>query len=213
MKLKAILYDLDGTIIDSIALHREAWVFAANKFGINLKPQTLIDIRGMEGSKAARLIAETYCLSSKEKERIILKIKRDYLAKSYDQVKVFPGFLETADILQKSGLQVLICTTMTKKFVKMIPQLKSFTKKIVWREMYDQAKPSAQPLLKTAAIAQVDPAGCAYIGDTYNDYLSAKSAGMEFFYFNPPESESDPRLKRISATIKKHSDIIKKMQK
>ena len=185
MKFKAVFYDLDGTIIDSIALHREAWNFAANQFGINLKPRTLIELKGTEGNEVARLIMREYGLSNKKNEEKILKIKRDYLAKNYDQAKIFQGFFETVEELQKMGLIISICTTMTERFVKMIAQLKSFENNIVWREMYDFAKPAAEPLLVTAAKAQIIPSDCAYVGDTYNDYLSAKAAGMEFFYFNP----------------------------
>jgi phosphoglycolate phosphatase len=211
MKLKAIFYDLDGTIIDTVPLHREAWRFAADKFGITFTPQMLLDQKGMAGDEFSRMVMKEGGMADRESEKKFLDIKIGYLAKNYSQARVFEGFMETYTELQKRGLKVLICTGMTERFVKMIPQLKSFEDNIVWREMYGHGKPAAEPLLVSAAKAQIDPGDCAYVGDAYNDYLAAKAAGMEFFYFDPPGSKVDPRLECVSNVLRCHADILNKI--
>lgn len=206
MKVKGIIYDLDGTIIDSASLHEQGWRAAGKKFNIAITPKMYLDQKGRTNEDAVKMMLPKNKITLSAE---FIKVKEKFVINNIGDVSFLPGFIEAFSALKKKKLQLWICTSSKKFFIqavlKKVPALKSFENKIVYRELYKQGKPSSEPLLLTSKKMNLSPKECYYIGDAEADYHAALNAGMNFIFFNSCNTKNCPS----PLSIKDHQEIIK----
>ena len=208
-KKKGVIYDLDGTLVSTTELHKKAWDLTAKHFEVILTPQMLTDQSGMGGRDAARMMLP------KEKHHLageFAKTKARFVDEDPVKIELFPLVVETLEKIIQQGYLVWICTSARKYFVHRVMKdaqgLELLKEKTVFREMYDKAKPSAEPLLLTLSHMNLAPEEVVYMGDAFSDYEASKNAGVEFLYFLPEGREQDPRIPQIVPRLKFHKDIL-----
>ena len=154
---------------------------------------------------------------------MILPKEKQYLAEEFSKAKarfvdedpmkieLFPFVVETLKKIMQYGYKVWICTSARKDFVHRVIKdaqgLELLQEKVVFREMYTEGKPSAEPLLVTLLYMNLVPEEVIYVGDTFSDYGASKNAGVEFLYFLPKEGERDLRIPQAVTRLKSHKDI------
>ena len=202
------MYDLDGTLVSTRELHKKAWKLAAKHFEIVLTPQMLIDQNGMLGQDAARMMLP------QEKQYLaeeFAKAKARFVDGDPIKVELFPFVVETLEKLIKHRYSVWICTSARKDFVHRIMKdaqgLELLKEKVVFREMYREGKPSAEPLLLTLSHMNLTSEEVVYVGDTVSDYEASRNADISFFYFLPPGANEDSRLPSSIPRIASHKEI------
>ena len=205
---KGVIYDLDGTLVSTIELHKKAWELAAKHFEVILTPQILINQNGMGGGEAARMMLP------KEKQYLaeeFAKTKARFVDEDSIKIELFPSVEETLEKIIQKGYLVWICTSAREYFVQRVMKdvqgLELLKEKIVFREMYDMAKPSAEPLLLTLSHMNLAPQEAVYIGDAFSDYQASKNAELEFIYFLPPGASEDVRIPNSISRIASHKEI------
>lgn len=211
-KIKGVIYDLDGTLISTEALHEKAWTHAAGQHGFSISDQMLIDQRGMTNLDAAKMMLP------EEKQYMaeqVAEIKASYVRNNLQGVSLIPGVIETLDALSADGRDVWICTSASRGFVEgifhVIPELKRMEGKVVWREMYAKGKPAAEPLLVTLQRMNLVPDEAVYIGDAFHDYESSRNAGVRFFLFLPKGVQGNSRIPESIPRISSHQDLLKQI--
>lgn len=207
--IRCIVYDLDGTIINSMELHEEGWKLAAEAFFTPVSKTILKDLAGRPINEIA-----AHLLKTEDESRInaFVSLNHEYVLKHTDRIHLFPTFQETYREISKTH-PVWVCTSSTKDFVDKIfntnEELKPLQGKYVYREMYKKGKPSAEPLLLTFKKAgNFSGKECIYIGDTYTDYCSAKAAGAKFIYFAPDPKNEDLRIPKTITRIRTHKELL-----
>lgn len=208
--IKACIYDLDGTIIDTERLHEEGWIYACGLYGVIPTPEMLVAQKGLPGYDAAGLMLPT------EKQDLVYAVreaKANYVLDHLSDVSFLPGFPETYSKISEQGMAVGICTSARKPFIDAylakVPLLRSLEGRIIYKEMYRKGKPSAEPLLLAMhALGDFNPAECLYIGDAYADYLSAVNAGIDFFYFCCKTSNDDKRIPPEIKRLRDHRELL-----
>ena len=208
-KKKGVMYDLDGTLVSTIELHKRAWELAAKQFQVVLTPQMLIDQNGMRSQDATRMMLP------KEKQYLgeeFAKAKAQFVDKDPTKVEMFPFVAETLEKLITRGCLIWICTSARKDFVHRVMKdaqgLELLKEKVVFREMYAEGKPSAEPLLLTLSHMSLKPEEVVYVGDAFSDYGASRNADMSFLYFLPEGREQDPRIPQEIPRLKFHKDIL-----
>jgi len=176
----AVLFDLDGTLIDSAADLGAA--LNATLLAENRSPLPLQQIRPhvSDGSKA--LIELGFgSRSGPAHER-----RRQYLLQSYQlfpciRTTLFPGIAASLGYLESRGIPWGIVTNkpgyLTKPILSQL-QLESRTRCVVSGDTTVQSKPHPQPLWYAASILDVRPQDCLYIGDAIRDIEAGRNAGM-----------------------------------
>ncbi|MFH1509778.1 MAG: HAD-IA family hydrolase [Candidatus Nealsonbacteria bacterium] len=211
-KIKGVIYDLDGTIILTQKLHEDAWIYAAEKFGISLTKEMSLNQRGISNEVSA------LAMLPNNKNNLIndfIKAKNNYVKDNIGQVTIFPNIIETIEKLINRDINVWICTSANKGFIKkvlnILPSLKKYN--IIWRELYEEEKPSPEALNLTIKKMGLDNNQVIYVGDALNDYNTSINARVEFIYFCPKENTKDVRMPNNIFTISNHKDIFNLLEK
>jgi HAD superfamily hydrolase (TIGR01509 family) len=176
----ALLFDLDGTLIDSVYQNVIAWRNALSKLGVDLSVWRIHRRIGMSGGLfVAALLRETgRRLSDEEIESLQQDHIAEYLAQ-LDSVRPLPGAPELLAALTERGVRWAIATSGRRAMANRAMPLLGLPDDVplVTREMVRHAKPDPDLFLAAAALLGVDPAHCLVVGDSVWDLFAAQRAG------------------------------------
>jgi HAD superfamily hydrolase (TIGR01509 family) len=176
----SFLFDLDGTLIDSVYQHVIAWRAALSAIGVDLSVWRIHRRIGMSGGLfVSALLRETGCtLSEDDIELLQQDHAAEYLAQ-VSSVRALPGAPELLAALTSHGVPWAIATSgrrvMAEKALAMLG-LPDDTP-MVTRDMVRHAKPDPDLFLAAAALIGADPRYAWVVGDSVWDLLAARRAG------------------------------------
>lgn len=185
---KVIIFDLDGTLIDS----SPDLALAINHMltTIGRTPFTLDEIHHWVGNGATTLVKRALSgsatinseIDGKEFENaldIFLQFYANHLAV---ETVVYPKVLQTLTQLKKHGYKLAIVTNKPFDFVAPILEalkLKEYFEFYLGGDSLQERKPHPAPLLYVCEKLAVSPKECVMVGDSKNDILSAKACQMQ----------------------------------
>jgi len=175
----AFLFDLDGTLIDSVYQHVIAWREALNQADIDLSVWRIHRRIGMSGGLfVSALMRETgITLSESDIESLQQAHAREYL-KLADSVRPLPGAAELLAALTSRGVRWAIATSgrrLTAQPALALLGLPPDTPMIT-RDVVAHAKPDPDLFLAAAALLESDPRYSYVVGDSVWDLLAARRA-------------------------------------
>lgn len=180
MPLKAVLFDLDGTVLDTAP----DMVNALNRLREQeqLAPLPYEQVRSGVSHGAARVVGIGFPGVDAERhadlQRRFLELYRGALAVD---TRLFPGMAQVLDGLDAAGLKSGIVTNkaawLTEPLLEQLNLRARFTC-VVSGDTLAVRKPHPQPLLHAAKLAGVRAAECIYVGDAERDIQAAHAAGM-----------------------------------
>ena len=172
----AILFDLDGTLVDTAYRHVTSWAAALRDAGI-LVPEWKIHRRiGMSGSSLVRqLVREHRLHSSKIDIEQLEKMHDSVFNKSISSIQPLPGAEKLIRYLTKRGVGWAIATTGGKQQTrKLLRRLRIPAKTvIVTGDDVAKAKPSPDVFVSAAKQLRVPVEHCVVVGDSVWDMLAA----------------------------------------
>ena len=172
-----ILFDLDGTLIDSTEAILESFGVAFAKF--ETKKPSDEEIKAQIGYPLDVMFA-TLGVPKKELEAYVLAYKAHYRKISCAKTVLLPDAKE-AIVLAKQYATLGVVTTKTAKYsIELLEHmgLMTYFDVLVGREDVQHPKPHPEPILQAMLKLQSDTSGYWMIGDTCMDMLSAKSANI-----------------------------------
>jgi HAD superfamily hydrolase (TIGR01509 family) len=176
----AFLFDLDGTLIDSVYQNVIAWRNALAKLDIQLSVWRIHRRIGMSGGLfVAALLRETgRSLSEEEIEDLQRDHAAEYLAQ-VGSVRPLPGAARLLAELTASGVPWAIATSGRDVIARRaLPMLGlSDDAPLVTRSMVRHAKPDPDLFLAAAALLDVEARNAMVVGDSVWDLLAARRAG------------------------------------
>jgi HAD superfamily hydrolase (TIGR01509 family) len=175
----AFLFDLDGTLIDSVYQHVIAWREALSQADIDLSVWRIHRRIGMSGGLfVSALMRETgITLSERDVESLQQAHAAEYL-KLADSVRPLPGAAELLAALTSRGVRWAIATSgrlRTAQPALALLGLPADTPMIT-RDMVTHAKPDPDLFLAAAALLDCDPQHAYVVGDSVWDLLAARRA-------------------------------------
>src|ERR1022692_1269184 len=176
----SFLFDLDGTLIDSVYQHVIAWRAALSDLGIDLSVWRIHRRIGMSGGLfVSALLRETgLSLSAADISRLQQAHAAQY-RNQMDTVSALPGARELLGALTEAGVQWAIATSgyaVTARPALALLGLPEDTP-MVTRDMVRHAKPDPDLFLAAAAVLGVEPEHAMVVGDSVWDLLAARRAG------------------------------------
>ena len=174
------LFDLDGTLIDSVYQHVIAWHAALSRLDIDLSVWRIHRRIGMSGGLfVSALIRETGVTLSEADVAMLQQAHAEgYLAQA-STVRPLPGAADLLAALTRRGVRWAIATSSyraTSGHALSLLGLPEDTPMIT-RDMVRHAKPDPDLFLAAAALLDVDPRHAYVVGDSVWDLLAARRAG------------------------------------
>jgi HAD superfamily hydrolase (TIGR01509 family) len=176
----AFLFDLDGTLIDSVYQHVIAWRTALAAVGIDLSVWRVHRRIGMSGGLfVSALLWETgVSLSAAEIDELQAAHAANYIAQA-DSVTALPGAADLLGTLTERGIKWAIATSGLARTARPALRLLGLPDDapMVTRDMVAHAKPDPDLFLAAAALLDVEPRQAMVVGDSVWDLLAARRAG------------------------------------
>ncbi len=180
MKYKALIFDLDGTLLYTLEDLMNSTNYSLSKF--SYPQRTIKEIQYFIGNGVAVLMkrsAPEFC--SEERLNELLSIfKEHYLEHMYDTTKAYDGVIEMLINLKKQGYKTAIVSNKLDAAVKELD-------KLYFKDLFDCAigappnakKPNPYSVMECMKNLNVTADECIYIGDTDVDLETAHNAGLK----------------------------------
>jgi beta-phosphoglucomutase len=179
--VRAVLFDLDGVLIDSMPIHEQAWRQVLNEIGIQLDP---LYIRLHEGEKAEatvrELLREHGRKMSDSEVSALIERKRGLYRKTAPH-GLIPGARRTVEKLRAAGIRCGIVTGSVRSNMASVlteEEIALFDP-VVSAEMYNRGKPHAEPYLRGLELLGLPAQECLVVENAPRGIQSAKAAGIK----------------------------------
>ena len=176
---QAFLFDLDGTLVDSVYQHVLAWREALEAGGVHLAVWRIHRQVGMSGGLFVNaLLRETGHSVSKEEAERMQEIHGEAFRRYASQVRPLPGAQELLTSLTKAGVPWAIATSGRMESASLSLRLLGIDDDvpIVTRDLVRHAKPDPDLFLAAAEKLGVDISNSVVVGDSIWDLLAARRA-------------------------------------
>jgi beta-phosphoglucomutase len=177
--ISAILWDMDGVLVETSAIHYQSWVVAFKQFGYEFNQEYFLQFYGMNDASTIRGVASDSV--TPELIHSISEYKeiwfRDHIK---EQIQLLPGVFEWLNKFKIMGYQQAVASSGPMENIEMIvtiTKIRSYFSALV--SCADgPTKPDPWVFLKAAACLKATPEECVVIEDTPNGIGAARSAGM-----------------------------------
>jgi HAD superfamily hydrolase (TIGR01549 family) len=172
---RAVLFDVDGTLVDSTYFHVVAFWRAFHDVGIEVPMR---DIHRRIGMGADRLVRETL---RREDERVV-DGHTEHFAPFLDLVTALPGAVDLLTHCTSRGLTVVLATSASATEVeaqkRALAGSEEAVEAITSSEDAEESKPDPDILQAALAKAGLDAADCVFVGDAEWDVRAARELGI-----------------------------------
>lgn len=196
---KAILFDMDGTLIDTEKLLFRFWRQAARECGYDMSEETALSLRSLSYKYAPDLMHEKM---GGDFDYFKVRERRKALMKEYldvHGVEAKPDLKEVLFKLTKKGYKLAVVTATAedraKKYLTEIDVYSTFDK-VICATMVEYGKPSPDVYLYACEQIGEDPNDCIAVEDSPNGILSAYRAGCKPVMI-PDLTEPDEELAKL----------------
>ena len=177
--LQAVIWDMDGVLVNSEPAHRETWHAALKKFNLPVYPERLKRSFGMTSEMVVEMMVDTP-ISGEKVTQICAEKARLFQQAITAGVEVFPGVLGWLDAFNQNGVRQAVASSGTPENIGLIME------KLMIEDYFDvivsgkglPSKPQPFIFLKAADLLGVSPPACLVIEDSAAGVKAAKAAGM-----------------------------------
>lgn len=177
---KAVIFDLDGTLIDSMWMWESIDIEYLGRFGIPYEKDIQEQIEGMSFSETAIYFKERFHIPD-----TLEQMKNDWDQLAYEKYKnevpLKKGALEFLNYLKQNGIKMGIATSNSKTLVKVVlekHQIASYFDSVHTACEVEKGKPAPDIYLLVAKELGVKPVDCLVFEDVPQGIMAGKNAGM-----------------------------------
>jgi HAD superfamily hydrolase (TIGR01509 family) len=177
----AVVFDLDGTLVDTVEGRIEAWLQALDEAGLPTTRERLGPLIGVDGKRLAREMAAIAGRSlDDERVEAIDRRSGEIFEGLNHSPRPLPGVRATVAAIEGRGLRWSIATSSRKDQIATSVDALGLDAEptIADASHVEAAKPEPDLLLRAAEQLEVEPARCWYVGDSTWDMVAAVAAGM-----------------------------------
>ena len=179
--IKAIVFDLDGTLLDTVGDIAAAMNRALSACGLPVHDQKTVETFLGGGIRDAVMKATPDGTSEEVIERVLELYRDDYVAHCTEKTRLYDGVREMVDSFAAQGMEMVVLSNKTETTAQKIVahffpngEFKAAFGRVAGRPLKPHPD-AAKPVLEVLGLA---PEEIAYVGDSNTDILFAKAVGM-----------------------------------
>lgn len=192
-KYKAIIYDIDGTLLDTLKMNMIPLLKILHEEGLrDFTYETVLKYASYPGRK---VFDELGIVNIDEVYARWVQYVNEY----EEGASIYPGIIDLLKQVESMDLiQAVVSAKTTNQYrIDVVSKgLDSFMKCRVLAEDTEKHKPDPEPLLKCCELLGLYSNEVCYVGDAYSDYLASIAAGVDFYYAKWNGLEDD-RIKDV----------------
>ena len=180
--VKAVIFDLDGTLIDNNSYHLETWKKYVKNIGRNISEEEYN--ANINGRTNRDVIEYVFGRKMNDEEIIKYSLEKEALYREIYQpyIKPVAGLIELLEIFSNKNIPMAIATSGIQPNIDFMFDhilIKKYFKTVVNSSHITKGKPDPEIYLKAASILNVPPKNCLVFEDAVVGIKSAKAAGMK----------------------------------
>jgi HAD superfamily hydrolase (TIGR01509 family) len=179
--IQGVIFDLDGTLVDSMWIWKQIDIDYLDKRGLNLPADLQKEIEGMSFTETAHHFKERFSLTD-----TIEEIKEEWLGMAEDfyarRIALKKGVIPFLTFLKENNIKIGIGTSNARELAEAVLRnhnILHYFDSIRTSCEVEKGKPHPDVFLKVAEDLQVIPEQCLVFEDTYAGVLAGKRAGMQ----------------------------------
>ena len=209
--LKAIIFDLDGTLVDSLPYHHESWrIFFKNN---NLEEHDFSEVlKEYKGGGTLELMTSVFGDMYTKDELKKMTDDKEIIFRDIYKSKIYPieGLIKFLDNLKENNILLSIGSNAIRKNVLMTIEelgITGYFSSIICGDEVSKGKPDPEMYLKTLSNLKMDKNECIIFEDSIEGVTAAKNAGIKSI--GVTSSQSSEILKSFGAfkTINDYTEI------
>lgn len=180
MTIKAVLFDFDGVIADTLTYHVQAWKKVFDKYKVKIFPEDVYLLEGRLADDICRLLAEKKGLSLDDPTITNLTKQKRAIYNQITKAKVYPATRNLIKDLERASLKKALVTGSIIRNIEPVVG-KDFLLNfdvIITGDQVTHNKPHPEPYLMAAIKLKVEPDECIVVENAPSGIKSAKQAGM-----------------------------------
>lgn len=189
---KAVLFDMDGVIIDSEPLHHEAYFKMFQEVGMEVSEELYESFTGRSTKEISDMLVQKFNTDYSPQQLTDLKRKYFYeLFENSPSLDLIPGVREAIQRFHAAGLKLVVASSASMVNIKLVFDRfglnEYFVGKISGADL-PKSKPHPEIFQKAAQMAGQAPEDCFVIEDATNGIKAAKAAGIYCYAFQSEHS-------------------------
>jgi HAD superfamily hydrolase (TIGR01509 family) len=190
--LRAVIFDMDGVIIDSQPYHFAVEEKIFRKKGIAVSIEESHSFVGMAGDRMWSQVKNKFGLKESIRELMAFdnRIRVNYFA-SLENVRPMPGIIELLEELRRNTIKIALASSSSVEVVNVFMSklgIGHYFQHIISGDFVEKGKPAPDIFIHTAQALQESAADCVVIEDSANGVKAAKLAGMKCIGFKNANS-------------------------
>lgn len=212
---QAVIFDMDGLLLDTERIGFRAWQRASRDFGFDLSEHLYCKVIGRTKQDTFQIFRESFGLGFNPEEVRAKRLLYGAEIIAQEGVPLKPGALQLLDALNKRNIKLALATsTERERTLAYLEQAKllSFFKAIVTGDQVKIGKPDPEIYLKCAQALSVLPESCLVFEDSESGTIAAHKAGMRVIIVPDMKKPSDEVSKLAWLLLPSLQDAEKHLQ-
>lgn len=175
MGIRTVLFDLDGTILDSNELIYTSFDYTFKAYNYSFTIEEIMEFNGPP-------LIESFSKIDPDRAEMMVETYLKHNHAIHDEyVKLFPHVIETLEALKNNHIQIGIVTAKIRNSVDLglaLTGLDRYFETIITIDDVSQPKPHPESVIKAMKALKSEPTSTLMVGDNYHDIVAGQNAGV-----------------------------------
>ena len=207
--LKAVIFDMDGVLIDSEPFHLVVNEKIFANLGINLDEDEYQTFIGTTHNDMWTTIKERYNLPQSVPELVDMQVSGNINYIKSEEIEAIEGVPDLLSEIAFENIKIGIASSSPTEVIELVInklRISNYFSAIVGGEELKKGKPAPDIFLQAAKLLNSEPADCIVIEDSENGVLAAKAAGMKCVGFKNPNTGNQD-LKKANLIVENYGSL------